>query len=185
MKIGYMKYSKYIITIEDLAIIPYYDLMKYSSSTNHFKILSIEDIINNNYDSIQIELYHGRYFDRDIYEIHSTELRNIQLNDIINDLHSFQLYFYDKNDAFFSNFFREQQYKLFEYGYTNLCKFNICPAYSFEFLVNNNKIIGTVKMYINNKFYSEIMFDRIITDDLVEYQIDGEKIEIKKRRIYD
>ena len=179
MKLGYIKYSKYIITIEDLCIIPYYDLMKYSSTTNHFKILSIEDIINNNYDSIQIELFNGRFFDRDIYEIHSRELRNISLNDIFNDLNSFQLYFYDKNDAFFSNFFREQQFKLFDSGYTNLCRFNICPSYSFEFLVNNNKIIGTVKMYINNKFYSEIMFDRI-KDNIIEYQIEGEKIEIKK-----
>jgi hypothetical protein len=34
-------------------------------------------------------------------------------------------------------------------------------------------------MYINNKFYSEIMFDRI-KDNIIEYQIEGEKIEIKK-----
>jgi hypothetical protein len=181
MKIGYIKYSKYIITIEDLSIIPYYDLMKFSSSTNHFKIISIEDIINNNYDSIQMELFNGRFFDRDIYEIHLSELINIQLNDIINNSNSFQLYFYDKNDAFFYNFFKEQQFKLFDSGYTNFCRFNICPVYSFEFLVNNNKIIGTVKMYINNKFYSEIMFDKI-KDNIIEYQIEGDKIELTKEK---
>jgi len=184
MKLGYIKYLKYIITIEDLSILPYYNFMKFSSTTNHFKIISIEDIINNNYDSIQIELFNGRFFTRDIYEIHeiqSRELINIQLNDIINDLNSFQLYFYDKNDAFFSNFFREQQFKLFDFGYTNLCRFNICPSYSFEFLLNNNKIIGTVKMYINNKFYSEIMFDRI-KDNIIECQIEGEKIELTKEK---
>lgn len=186
MKLGYMKYSKYIITIEDLSTIPYYDLMKYSSTTNHFKIISIEDVNGILYESIDFILYLGKFFDRDIYEIHSTELRNIRLNDIINGINSFQLYFYNKNDAFFSNFFKKQQYKLFESGYTNLCRFNIDPSYSFEFLVNNNKIIGTVKMYINNKIYSEIMFDRIITDDLVVYNLYNiyeeieEKIEIKK-----
>jgi hypothetical protein len=182
----FLKFGKYIVTIQDLSIIPYYDLMKYSSSTNNFKILLIEDIKGNSYESINFLLYHGRFFDRDIYEIHYTESKNIKLNDIINDLNSFQIYFYDKNDALFSNFFKEQQHKLFESGYTNFCRFNISPSYSFEFLVNNNKIIGTVKMYINNKIYSEIMFDRIITDNIVVYNLYNnyeeieEKIEIKK-----
>lgn len=184
MKIGYIKYSKYIITIEDLCTIPYYDLMKFTSTTNHFKILSIEDINSNYYDSIKIELFNGRFFDRDIYDIYSRELININLNDIINDLNSFQIYFFEKNDAFFSNFFVEKQFKLFNSGYSNLCRFNIPPAYSFEFLINNGKLIGTVKMCVNDKFYYEIIFDRI-KDNIIEYQIGGEKIEMTKEIFMD
>lgn len=177
MNIGYIKYQKFIITIEDLCTIPYYDLMKFTSSTNHFKIISIEDIINNNYDSIEIELFNGRFFGRDMYEIHLKESKTIKLNDIINDLNSFQIYFFDKNDAFFSNFFAEKQWKLFENGYTNLCKFNVSPAFSLEFLINNGKLIGPVIMYLDNKFYSEIKFDKI-KNDIIEYTVKlYEKIE--------
>lgn len=179
-----MKYSKYIITIEDLCTFPYYDLMKFTSTTNNFKILSIEDVNSNYYDTIQIVLFNGRYFDRDIYDIYTKELINISLNDIINDLNSFQIYFFEKNDAFFSNFFVEKQFKLFNPGYSNLCRFNISPAYSFEFLINNGKLIGTVKMCVNDKFYYEIIFDTI-KDNIIEYQIEGEKIQLSKEIFMD
>ena len=185
MNLGYIKYQKFIITIEDLCTIPYYDLMKFSSSTNHFKIISIEDIMGNYYVSIEIELFNGRFFDRDMYEIHLKESKFIQLNDILNDINSFQIYFFEKNDAFFSNFFVEKQWKLFEYGYTNLCKFNISHVFSLEFIINNGKLIGPVIMYLNDKFYSEIKFDKI-KDDIVYYELEQngkiENIETTKEK---
>ena len=56
MNIRYIKYDKYIVTIEDLSILRYYDSMKYSSATNNFKVISIEDIFG-------IEIHnHSLYF---------------------------------------------------------------------------------------------------------------------------
>lgn len=181
MKIGYIKHDKFIITIADLSTIPYYNLMKFSSTTNNFKILFIEDIIGKNYDSIEFSLYCGRFFDRDIYEIHYTKSMKIQIDDIIDNENSFSSYFYDKPDAFFSNFFKDKQWRLFEFGYTNLCKFNIEPSsYTIEVLINNGKIIGTVRLYVKNNIYYDISFDNINLNGIVEYQINGEIFKIKK-----
>ncbi len=189
MKLGYIKHDKFIITIADLSTIPYHDLMKYSSTTNNFKILSIEDIMGNYYDSNEFSLYYGRFFDRDIYEIHYTKSMKIQINDVINNVNNdenlFCKYFYDKTDAFYSNFFVEKQWKLFKSGYTNLCKFNIDPSYTFEFLFNNGKVLGVLKIYIKNQIFYEILFDKINLNGIIEYYVYEnnkieEKIEIKK-----
>ena len=50
MVIGYMKYSKYIITIETMCDFHIPDGTGYSTIIDHFKIISIEDVTGKFHD---------------------------------------------------------------------------------------------------------------------------------------
>ena len=126
------QYSRPSLIPEDLIGI-------HKSMTNNYKIIFIEDIFGNPFDSINNGF-------RKINEIYSDSIH----------------YYLDKNDAYYSNFFDKKQWRLFKNGFSQLCKFKI-EHLTIEVFIDNGKVIGDFTFYFKDKLILKVNFEKMET----------------------
>lgn len=193
MVIGYIKEDKYIITIEDKLLTRQFPIPSllpeelfgvYKSYSNNYKIISIEDIFGNSYESIDIGVVTNRF---DLVSCTTTEIHKITTHKI-NEIYfpeSEMWYYLDKNDAFYHQFFNKKEWRLFENGFAQLCKFRV-DFWTIEVFIDNGKVINDLTLYFKDKLKLKVNFDNIDSGEIqFTYFVDGtvEKIENKNKEV--
>lgn len=169
MVIGYMKYSKYIITIETLCDFHIPDGNGNSTiAIDHFKIISIEDVTGKSYDC---------------YYENGFQIK--KKNQIIKrDTVRSYSFFLDKNSAYYYQFFENQQWRLFEFGFSQFCNFNL-GEWTTNVFLDNGKVIGDFILYFKDILRLKVNFDKIDSGEIqfTYFNQDGsiEKIENKNK----
>ena len=165
-----MKKDKYIITIETLCDFNIPDGNGYATNIDHFKIISIEDVTGKFYDS-----YYETGF----------EIKN--KNQIIKrDIVRSYSFFLNKNSAYYSSFFENQQWRLFENGFSQFCNFNL-GEWTTNVFIDNGKVIGDFTLYFKDKLRLKVNFDKIDSGEIqfTYFNKDGteEKIENNNKEV--
>ncbi len=163
-----MKYSKYIITIETLCDFHIPDGNGNATFIDHFKIISIEDIT-------------GKFYD--FYYETGFEIK--KKNQIIKrDIVRSYSFFLNKNSAYYYCFFENQQWRLFENGFSQFCNFNL-GEWTINVFLDNGKVIGDFTLYFKNILRLKVNFDKIDSGEIQfkYFNQDGtvEKIENKNK----
>lgn len=180
-----MRQGKYIITIEDILNGQYPELVNVypkkffgKSCTNNYKIIFIEDIFGNSYESINNDDGITKLNFVDFMAADNHTIETLKINEIYLPKYAL-FYYFDKNNPFYLGFFDNKEWRLFENGFSQLCKFK-SDIWTYEVFIDNGKVIGDFTLYFKDKLRLKVNFDKIDSGEIqFTYFIDGkvEKIE--------